>query len=132
VTTNIDALHLRRTFGRQTWAVPEAWGDNGWLMRRRDEHGGGSVVVSCMPWPLAAGEEEWVHASIAFPDRMPGYEDLTTLHTAVWKGKGWAYQVFPPDEDKINLHEFALHLWGRLDGEPVLPDFVTLGGVRSI
>jgi hypothetical protein len=38
-------------------------------------------------------------------------------------GDRWAYQVFAPPADHINLHNFALHLWGRLDGKPVLPDF---------
>lgn len=68
---------------------------------------------------------EVCHASIAWPDRDPSYRDLVMLHRAVF-GDGWAYQVFAPASEHINIHEHALHLWGRADGEPMLPDF-TMG-----
>lgn len=110
--------------------APRVYGADGWIMRLRA--GGGSVIVSYATWPMGADEEDWVHASISFKETMPTYEDLVTLHKAVWKGKGWAYQVFAPDQDHVNIHPFALHLWGRLDGRPVLPDFVAIAGIKSI
>jgi len=60
---------------------------------------------------------------------MPSYNDLAMLHAAVFES-GWAYQVFVPPGEHVNLHDFALHLFGRLDGAPVLPDFTY--GMRSI
>ena len=78
-----------------------------------------SVIVTCAPQDDGL---EWIHASIS-RDFMPSYEDLVTLHTSVWKGRGWAYQVFAPASDHVNIHEFALHLWGRRDGQPALPNF---------
>jgi hypothetical protein len=37
-----------------------------------------------------------------------------------------AIQVFAPVAEHVNIHEFCLHLWHCLDGDP-LPDF-TRGG----
>ena len=43
--------------------------------------------------------------------------------------EGWAYQVFAPPWAHINIHPNALHLWGRLDGANVLPDFGSWGTI---
>jgi hypothetical protein len=65
---HIDALHLRRTFGRALWRVPEAWGENGWIMKNKE--GTGQVVVAIIPWPLVADDEaDWIYASISFAHR---------------------------------------------------------------
>lgn len=53
---------------------------------------------------------------------MPTYDDLCLLHRAVFKD-GYAYQVFAPPSRHVNIHQYALHLWGRSDGKPVLPEF---------
>jgi hypothetical protein len=115
MTTTLDPLHIRRILGRETWRAPSPFGPDGW---RYDHRLHGSVIVT----NAAHGEHDWVHASIAWPDRMPSYDDLKLLHRAVF-GDGWAYQVFAPPADHVNIHSFALHLFGRLDGAPVLPDF---------
>lgn len=65
---------------------------------------------------------EFVHASIAHPDVHPSYEELTDLARWVF-GHGWSYQVFAPPSEHVNIHEHALHLWGRVDGANVLPSF---------
>lgn len=87
--------------------------------------GQSSVIVTCADHE----GDDWVHASVAHADTMPTYTDLKALHAAVF-GNGWAYQVFAAPSDHVNIHEYALHLWGRLDGKPVLPDFTE--GLGSI
>jgi hypothetical protein len=125
VTTNIDALAIRRALGRSSWAAPQPFGPDGWQLRRHD--GIAAVLVSCAEWEGA----EWLHASIATKpsDHLPAYEDLVGLHEAVWRGSGYAYQVFAPSAEHVNIHPNALHLWGRLDGTNVLPDFGKLGTI---
>jgi hypothetical protein len=71
---------------------------------------------------------EWLHASVAF-GTTPTYDDLTVLHRAVFGRSRWSYQVFAPAADHVNLHDHALHLWGRADGEPALPNFGQLGTI---
>jgi hypothetical protein len=116
MTTTINALQIRHQLGRSAWSAPTPFGPDGWKLLRLD--GTGSVIVTASDH----GGAEWVHASIAWHSTMPTYADLKALHAAVF-GTGWAYQVFAPPSDHVNIHEFALHLFGRLDGLPVLPDF---------
>jgi hypothetical protein len=117
MATNLNALAIRRVLGRGNWSTPVPFGPDGWCYD--DLNGNASIIISC-------GDQldgnEWVHASIARVDRMPSYDDLKLLHAAVF-GDGWAYQVFAPPSDHVNIHSQALHLWGRLDGKPALPDF---------
>lgn len=122
--SNLDPLRIRRALGRAAWGVPEPLGPDGWTFVARGENRG-SVIVTCAPWDDGI---EWCHASIARPD-MPTYDDLVLLHRAVWGPDGWAYQLFAPAADHVNLHAHALHLWGRLDGAAVLPNFGAHGTI---
>jgi hypothetical protein len=118
VSSHVDGLVLRRIMGRDEWEPPEPFGPDGWMMRHRVD---GTLIATCAE---ADDGVEWVHASIAFTDRDPTYLDLKRLHRAVfWRGEGFAYQVFLTGPEHVNIHEHALHLWGRLDGQPVLPRF---------
>lgn len=114
---------MRRIMGRDAWCPPRPFGPDGWRMARHG--GGGSVIVT------AAHQDDdrvWVHASIARRDTMPDYDDLCLLHRAAF-GDHWAYQVFPPRADHVNIHEHALHLWGRADGANALPEFGAWGSI---
>jgi hypothetical protein len=121
--TNIDALKLRRAMGRDEWLLPQPFGPDGWSMIARNREA--SIIVSCADYEGT----EWVHASIAGVDELPSYEDLARLRWAVWGQTGYAYQVFAPPSAHVNIHEHALHLWGRLDGRRVLPDFGAWGTI---
>jgi len=131
VTTNLHPLHIRRvlndTYGRR-WDAPREHGPDGWsyvlppITERftdgtAERHSGRSVIVSCADHD----GDEWVHASLAGTE-TPTYVELTWLHRAVFRD-GYAYQVFAPRDKHVNIHEHALHLWGRLDGTPALPEF---------
>ncbi len=71
----------------------------------------------------------WIHASISWADHLPSYEDLATLKAAVFGDDREAYQVFPAADRHVNIHAFALHLWGRADGAQALPDFGAMGTI---
>lgn len=118
-------LALRKALGRDRWGVPSRHGPDGWVLRCREEPG--SIIVSRAPLP-DDGDREWVHASIAFDDRDPTYRELAALGQAVFR-EGWAYQVFAPSSEHVNIHEHALHLWGRDDGSPALPNFAPGGSI---
>lgn len=134
---NIDGLRLRRVMRAVTgidFLPPRRYFD-GWAMDSRqatDDRGDTRVLVNSAPF---ADGVEWVHASISHPDRLPHYELLKALHEAAFAGP--AYQVFAPAAEHVNIHPWALHLWGRLDGARALPDFGAadhelLRGVRTI
>jgi hypothetical protein len=117
MTSQLRVLDIRRKLGRDRWSAASQLGPDSWAFISKNEPG--SIIVSVAPH---ADGVEWVHASIAWQTYMPTYADLSRMHAAVY-GAGWAYQVFAPRSSHVNLHEFALHLWGRLDGAAALPDF---------
>jgi hypothetical protein len=86
----------------------------------------GSIVVSQSDAP--DDPVEYLHASISL-DTMPTYEDMVLLHRAVFGRRRWAYEVFAPESDHVNLNPTALHLWGRADGKPMMPNFGVFGTI---
>ncbi len=120
---SINILAVRKVLGRAEWLPPQPLGRDGWSMVRAD--GAASVIVSSG----VLDGTTWIHASVAgHREQMPSYLDLVLLHAAVF-GAGYAYQVFAPPARHVNLHQYALHLWGRADGQPVLPDFAIAGSI---
>ncbi len=71
----------------------------------------------------------WIHASISFKERIPSYTDLIMIKEGVFGDDREAYQIFPKSSRHINIHPHALHLWGRVDGKRVLPDFDRFGTI---
>lgn len=120
MTGHINALDIRRRLRRDDWAVPFEFGPDGWRFDHKREPM--RIIVTYGPTPDPA-DGDWLHASISHRERMPTYEELVLLHGAVWKGDGYAYQVFAPRSQHVNIAEHALHLWGTLLGRPVLPEF---------
>jgi len=119
--TSLDALDIRRRLGRKHWGAPIPFGPDGWILDSLRGHG--RIIVTVAEFD----EAEWIHASISWHDRMPSYEDMKMLHRAVLGG--WAYEVFAPAADHVNIHQFARHLWSRLDGAPALPVFSLNGSI---
>lgn len=125
MTTSINALNVRRVLSRDEWHPPHPHGPDGWKFLHRD--GISSVIVSAAVDPNTG--INWVHASRTAADRVPTYEEMVQLHTAVWGSAGYSYEVHAPKNHHINIHPFALHLWGRADGRPVLPEFGQFGTI---
>lgn len=122
MTSTIDALGIRRRLGREIWSAPDRFGPDGWTFRGLATPA--RIIVTAADHDGA----EWWHASISRP-AMPTYADLVRLHRAVWPN-GWAYQVFAPPADHVNIHSTALHLWGAPDRQPPrLPNFGALGTI---
>src|SRR3954451_24763106 len=116
----MNILDIRRKLGRTEWQAPIQIVPGQWSFKSNVS---GSIIVYVAPYPMDDGEEvEWVHASISRRDYMPTYEDLVMLYKAVFND-GWAYQIFAPSDRHINIHNYALHLYGRLDGKNIHPDF---------
>lgn len=84
-----------------------------------------SVLVTTAPHEDG---HEWIHASIA-RNTMPSYEDLCVLKEAAFGPELYAFQVFPPVSEHVNIHEHCLHLWGRADGVSPLPNFAMHGTI---
>lgn len=115
-------------------------GPMGVLMRLAAPRRGliGSLIATQSNYPFDKDPlTEWLHASIAWNDVMPTYGDLQMLHRAVFGRRRYAYEVFAPESahidgsvrDGLPAHEYARHLWGKVSGEPALPDFGKFGHI---
>lgn len=125
----VNIAQLLRTFSAAGYRLtaPIAHGPTGWIWRCESNPSHlGSVIVSQAEHDDGVA---WIHASIAFRTDTPTYTELALLHRAVFGRRRWAYQVFAPEDDHVNIHEHALHLWGRADGQPCMPNFGAFGSV---
>lgn len=121
----VNGLALRKALGRQAWGVPRPNGCCGWMV---DGLATGSIARVIVTADHITDSVNWIHASISRRHSMPTYGDLKLLHAAVF-GDRWAYQVFAPPAQHVNIHVNALHLYGRTDGQPALPDFGRFGTI---
>lgn len=117
MATSLRPLEIRRRLGRMTWQSPEEFGPDGWVFLN------GALRLSMIVSVADHDGQEWVHASMAGVAWLPGYEEMVMMHNAVWGGTGYSYEVYAPADKHVDIHHFARHLWGRLDGQPVLPEF---------
>lgn len=121
----IDGLMLRRRLGRKDWGVPLRRGCCGWSIDGLSDASLRRIIVTA---DHQSDGVNWIHASISGQHGMPTYEDLKLMHAAVF-GDRWAYQVFSPPAQHINIHAHVLHLFGRVDGVCALPDFGRFGTI---
>lgn len=124
--STLNPLAIRKTLGRHQWTPPIQFGPDGWKFDNPDT--GLRVIVTSAPRPdTTTDHTEWVHASMSGVDRVPTWDEMCLLKQAVWGDRGEAYQIHPPLSDHVNVHPYALHLWGRGDGARVLPNFGVMG-----
>jgi hypothetical protein len=110
------------------WEVVQRWGDG---FACREKGGGLRVLIDCEE---KEDGYEWLHVSYSRKAWTPNHDDSVKVKRAFLGEDRYAYAVFPPRQLYVNIHEHCLHLWARLDGSPVLPEFsgVIHGIGRSI
>lgn len=115
--------HRLHTLDR-TWDKPQEMGEDAWFIL-----GNGKGIIISLDTDSEPGVD-WIHASFSYQvnQRYPSYFDLKLMHAAVF-GDGHAYQCFVPPDQHISITANVLHLWGRADGKPVLPDFGRYGTI---
>lgn len=98
---------------------------------RMIEHGGdGEKFASAgsdltVIWSIAVelDHRPWLHVSAARQTRMPSYLDMVRVKEIFVGPDRFAYSVWAPRSEHISIHNYCLHLWAPLDGDPPLPDF---------
>jgi len=67
----------------------------------------------------------WIHISLTRTDKkqLPTYNDMKDVKSALGFDTEYAYQVFPPQNNHVNIHKYVLHLWICADKYQYLPDF---------
>jgi len=98
-------------------------------------------------WSLAVEDDghPWIHVSVSHADadqlpiivRLPSYHEQQQVKARVFGDRRWAYSVWPPADQHVNIHPGVLHLYGRLDyavaaGGDVEPIRYLVVGRRSL
>lgn len=109
------------------WRMVQQWGEG---LAFTEIDGGLRVIIDCGE---KADGQQWIHVSYSRKDWPPNHADTCKVKAA-FLGDRYAYAVFPPPDKYVNIHKNCLHLWARLDGKPVLPEFSEIidGVGRSI
>ncbi len=112
--------------GQYAWefVCPKGWqvlGRWGYGFQLRQSRGGLRVLVDCEFKPDG---KPWLHVSYSRKDWIPSHAD-TCLIKADFIGDRYAYAVFPPASQYVNIHEKCLHLWACMEGDDgrMLPEF---------
>jgi hypothetical protein len=115
------------TFPPADWRILQEWGF-GYALQHRN---GLRAIIDCSQ---KEDDRWWVHVSVSRSARMPTHDDMTLVKQA-FLGDRYAYAVYPPKSEYVNIHIFCLHLWTLVDGENgrVLPEFAgEVAGIKSI
>jgi len=110
----------------EDWRFLDYWG-----VGHAFQHSNGlRVIIDCS---RKEDDKFWVHVSLSRKSWTPTYDDLRMVKRD-FLGDRYAYQVFPPEETFVNIHNHCLHLWSLAEGDgQVLPEFSgTIDGVHSI
>ena len=53
----------------------------------------------------------WDHVSVSLPDRCPTWLEMDNVKRIFFARDETAMQLHPPDEKRINTHNYCLHIW---------------------
>lgn len=75
-----------------------------------------------------AGGIDWWHLSVSRTTRLPTWDELVQAKECFLGVNARAMQIIPPRSEYVNIDPHVLHLFARIDGKRVLPDFRLEGG----
>lgn len=101
------------------WTILHRWGD-GWALAQIG--GGLRVILDC---EVKGDGSPWMHVSVSRKSWTPTHEDMALVKSAFIGDDRYAYSVWPPKSEYVNIHAYCLHLWARADTPDgrVLPEF---------
>ena len=63
----------------------------------------------------------WEHVSVSTQSRTPTWGEMDEVKRLFWADTETVMQFHPRDDQRVNYHPYALHLWKRLGVEVELP-----------
>lgn len=149
IALKAEASRLEKLVGTMKDSAEDAWVSDevvlsaisrippSWSMIRRVGSGGyfrrGTLQAGVTVARYQDGNV-WLHVSVCGRKGkddwyIPSWEEMSRAKNDLI-GNKWAYQVMPPPKDYVNVNPYCLHIFARLDGTSVLPDFTW--GLKSI
>ena len=104
-------------FPPDSWKIIRLWGLGYVLISKT----GLRAIIDCSK---KDDNNFWVHISVSRSNRTPSHEEMASVKRD-FLGDRYAYSVWPPQSQYVNIHAYCLHLWARVDtGDGrVLPEF---------
>ena len=66
--------------------------------------------------------KRWLHVSFSRKENIPDWGDVRAVKDLFIGKHEEALQIFPPQNEYVNVHPRTLHLWHCIDGR-LTPDF---------
>lgn len=88
----------------------------------------GLKVIITVEWQDSDTETKWLHVSMSFKSKLPSYSDMKIVKNVFIGEDRTAFQIFPSNDQHVNLHENTLHLFSCLTKD-IFPDFRREGGI---
>jgi len=85
-------------------------------------------ILLSIEWQNTDPETKWLHVSMSFEAKLPTYQDMKIVKSVFIGEDRTAFQIFPPIDQHINMHENTLHLFSCLTKD-IFPDFRRDGGI---
>lgn len=118
---------FRVEYPPKDWRHIGWWGDGHTFAHKS----GLRLIIDCEE---KADGRKWLHISVSRKNWNPSHDDMCLVKRA-FIGDRYAYAVYPPSENYVNIHTHCLHLWALAEGDGrVLPEFseILAGIGRSI
>ncbi len=59
----------------------------------------------------------WEHVSASLRNRTPNWREMCFIKDLFWDEEDCAVQYHPPKSEYVNVHDYCLHLWRKIDEE---------------
>lgn len=76
------------------------------------------LIATIEPYDNAG---HWLHLSVSRQARMPDWGDLVMARDAMGYREWLFVQILAPRSAWLNVHQYCLHLWHRLDTDTIPP-----------
>jgi hypothetical protein len=108
------------------WHYLNPWGEGHCFVHKN----GLRLIIDCEE---KEDGKRWVHVSVSRKNYIPSHEDMCQVKEA-FIGDRYAYAVYPPQSEYVNIHPNCLHLWALAEGDGrMLPEFSgQVAGITSI
>jgi len=64
---------------------------------------------------------EYLHLSVANVERYPSWDELMIFRSVFFDDKMEVFQVLPPIDEYVNVHEHCFHLWHKKESTIIFP-----------
>lgn len=119
-------LNDPKTFPKN-WLFYGSWGESLIFL-----YGKLRVIIDC---EFKEDGNKWMHVSASTKNYLPTHYDMQKIKNDFIGEDYYAYSIWPPKSEYVNIHPHTLHLWAIINdmNGKILPEFSgKIGDIKSI